>query len=71
EIFGNKFRLHNWHYLLPITYYLLPIAHHLYYIPYPSPDRNGYPTAQVGQLEDLSVGQQWSEEYEWRAGFSS
>jgi len=38
---------------------------------YPSPDRNGYPAAGVGELEDFSVGELWSEEYEWIAGNSS
>ncbi|MCD9618505.1 hypothetical protein [Chryseobacterium gleum] len=38
---------------------------------FPSPDRNGYPTAGAGAQEGLSVGERWREEYEWIAGLSS
>ncbi len=57
------------YYLLLITYYLLLIT---YILPsFPSPDRNGYPTAWVGEWVGLSVGVHGREEYEWIAGNSS
>lgn len=52
-----------------IMYYSLLIAHYLLlFIPRPSPDRNGYPAARVGESEGLGVGACWCEEYEWIAG---
>ncbi|WP_160139450.1 hypothetical protein [Chryseobacterium sp. c4a] len=49
------------YYLLPITYYLLPITYYcssfIINVPYPSPDRNGYPAARVGEREGWSIGE--------------
>ncbi len=53
------------------TYYLLPITYcssFIIYVHYPSPDRNGYPTAGVGERRGLGDGGARREEYEWIAG---